>query len=137
MASMTPEQRTGMEKSLANSGMSGKSQYCVTPEQVAKGMDVESFKKKMESSQKTAKLTLSLPAKKVANSMRFATCKMVPRRMPLANTSSRAIKNGLTTWSVMASWLRELYLVHQQVKCTQISKPTPDGKAVIVAASNL
>jgi len=46
MASMTPEQRTGMEKSLANSGMSGKSQYCVTPEQVAKGMDVESFKKK-------------------------------------------------------------------------------------------
>jgi len=58
MASMTPEQRAGMEKSLANSGMSGKSQYCVTPEQVAKGMDVDSFKRKMESSQKSCKVSI-------------------------------------------------------------------------------
>ena len=58
LASMPPDQRASIEKSLSNSGMSGKTQYCVTAAQVAKGMDVDAFKKKLETGQKNCNVNI-------------------------------------------------------------------------------
>ena len=52
MARMTPEQRKQMQASMGNRGKGGVVQTCLTPAQVAKGIDTEAIKRRMENSSK-------------------------------------------------------------------------------------
>ena len=52
MARMTPEQRKQMQASMGNRGKGGVVQTCLTPAQVAKGIDTEAIKRRMENSAK-------------------------------------------------------------------------------------
>ena len=58
MAHMSPEQRAIAQQSLANSGANGKRQYCLTATEVAKGLDIDVIKKKMEETQKGCTVTI-------------------------------------------------------------------------------
>lgn len=48
MANMTPEQRKKMQDAMGKRGQGGTVQTCLTPAQVAKGIDTEAIKRKME-----------------------------------------------------------------------------------------
>ncbi len=58
MARLTPEQRKQMQEQMGQGGNGGATQTCLTPAQVAKGVDTEEIKRKMEQSSQGCKLDI-------------------------------------------------------------------------------
>jgi hypothetical protein len=58
MANLTPEQRKAMQAQMGNRGAGGAVQTCLTPEQVAKGIDTAQVKRKMEESAQGCKMDI-------------------------------------------------------------------------------
>ncbi|MYN05649.1 DUF3617 family protein [Pseudoduganella sp. DS3] len=58
MARMTPEQRKIMEEKMGGRGGAGPVQVCLTPAQVAKGIDTNEVKRKMEDAARGCKLDI-------------------------------------------------------------------------------
>lgn len=58
MARLTPEQRKQMQEQMGHGGNGGATQTCLTPAQVAKGVDTEDIKRKMEQSSRGCKLDI-------------------------------------------------------------------------------
>ncbi|WP_028105018.1 DUF3617 domain-containing protein [Pseudoduganella violaceinigra] len=58
MARLTPEQRKEMQEQMGNRGAGGTVQTCLTPAQVAKGIDTDRIKRKMEESARGCKLDI-------------------------------------------------------------------------------
>ncbi|KQV61416.1 DUF3617 family protein [Duganella sp. Root336D2] len=58
MARLTPEQRKQMQEQMGRGSNAGGTQTCLTPAQVAKGVDTEVIKRKMEQSSQGCKLDI-------------------------------------------------------------------------------
>ncbi|MBI3284818.1 MAG: DUF3617 family protein [Burkholderiales bacterium] len=58
MARMTPEQRAQMPKSMGNMSAGGKVESCLSAAEVAKGIDTESIKEKLQNSAKGCTLNI-------------------------------------------------------------------------------
>lgn len=58
MARLTPEQRKQMEEQMGHGGNAGATRTCLTAAQVAKGVDIEDIKRKMEQSAQGCKLDI-------------------------------------------------------------------------------
>lgn len=58
MARMTPEQRKIMQESMGQQGANGAALNCLTPAQVAKGVDVDELRRQMEKSAQGCKLNV-------------------------------------------------------------------------------
>ncbi|MFZ6850009.1 DUF3617 domain-containing protein [Undibacterium sp. RuRC25W] len=89
MAHMSPEQRAIMQESLDHS--SGKRQYCLTPSEVAKGLDVGAIKKKMEETEKNCTFNIASASEKGG---KFTAVCIMPDGTSSNSTGEYIVKNN-------------------------------------------